>query len=99
MPKSHLRAMFPLRAKEMAFINSVVLGTRANTVMPKNFSSIPESLRTTSTTSTNNSKKKKRFENQLSLSSMAALPAISAYRNVHASKTLALVVRLQEGAS
>lgn len=52
MLKAHLRAMLPLRANEMAFINSVVFGTRANKVTPRNFSSMPEPSRTTSTTST-----------------------------------------------
>jgi len=49
---THERAMFPLRAKDMAFMNSVVLGTRAKIVIPRNFSSIPDPSRTTSTTST-----------------------------------------------
>lgn len=49
---THLRAMLPLRANDMAFMNSVVLGTRANKVRPRNFSSIPDPFSTTSTTST-----------------------------------------------
>ena len=52
---SHLSAIFPLRANEIAFINSVVLGTSANKVIPKNFSSMPESFNTTSTTSISSS--------------------------------------------
>lgn len=44
--------MFPLRANDMAFMNSVVLGTSAKMVIPRNFSSMPEPSRTTSTTST-----------------------------------------------
>lgn len=46
------RAMFPLMANEMAFMNSVVLGTSAKRVTPSSFSGIPEPSRTTSTTST-----------------------------------------------
>lgn len=49
---SDLRDIFPFKANEIAFINSVVLGTNAKSVTPRNFSSIPEPLRTTSTTST-----------------------------------------------
>ena len=52
---SHLRAMFPFRANEIAFMNSVVFGTRANRVIPRNFSSIPDPSSTTSTTPTSNS--------------------------------------------
>jgi hypothetical protein len=44
--------MLPLMAKEMAFMNSVVLGTRANSVTPKSFSGILDPFSTTSTTST-----------------------------------------------
>jgi hypothetical protein len=50
-----LNAMLPLIAKDMAFMNSVVLGTRAKRVIPRNFSSIPEPSRMTSTTSTRSS--------------------------------------------
>ena len=39
-------------AKEMAFMNSVVFGTRAKSVTPSNFSGIPDPSSTTSTTST-----------------------------------------------
>jgi len=46
------RAILPLRANEMALRNSVVLGTRANNVNPKNFSSIEIEPSTTSTVST-----------------------------------------------
>lgn len=49
---THLSAILPFKAKEKAFMNSVVLGTSANKVIPRNFSSIPEPWRTTSTTST-----------------------------------------------
>lgn len=49
---THERAMFPLSANEMAFINSVVFGTRAKRVIPRNFSSMPDPSRTSSTTST-----------------------------------------------
>jgi hypothetical protein len=44
--------MLPLRANAIAFMNSVVFGTRAKRVMPRNFSSMPEPSRMTSTTST-----------------------------------------------
>lgn len=94
--RAHLSAMFPFKANEMAFINSVVFGTRANSVTPRNFSSIPESLRTISTTSTSNSVK---FYQLRSDPSTIYSPAMIAYNAVHPSKTLALVVRLQEGAS
>ena len=47
----YLRAMFPYIAKDIAFINSVVFGTRAKRVIPRNFSSMPEPSNTTSTTS------------------------------------------------
>ena len=60
MTASYLSAIFPLRANEIAFMNSVVLGTSANKVIPKNFSWIPESLNTTSTTSTSSSVEKMR---------------------------------------
>ena len=40
----------------MAFMNSVVFGTRANSVTPRSFSGIPEPSKTTSTTSTKISK-------------------------------------------
>jgi hypothetical protein len=43
-------------ANDMAFMNSVVLGTKANNVTPKNFSGIPDPSKTTSTTSTKISK-------------------------------------------
>jgi hypothetical protein len=49
---AHLREILPCRAKDIAFMNSVVFGTRANRVTPRNFSSIPEPSRTTSTTLT-----------------------------------------------
>lgn len=52
---SYLRAIFPFKANDIAFINSVVLGTNANRVTPKNFSSIPEPSSTTSTTPTRSS--------------------------------------------
>lgn len=48
--------MLPFRAKEMALRNSVVLGTRANNVNPRNFSSMETEPRTTSTVSTRISK-------------------------------------------
>ena len=48
--------MFPLRANEMAFMNSVVFGTNAKSEMPRNFSGMPEPSSTTSTTSTKISK-------------------------------------------
>jgi hypothetical protein len=47
--------MLPFMANDTAFMNSVVLGTSANSVTPKNFSSMPEPFSTTSTTSTSNS--------------------------------------------
>ena len=50
------KAMLPFRAKEMALRNSVVLGTRANNVKPRNFSSMETEPRTTSTVSTRISK-------------------------------------------
>lgn len=50
--KTYLRAMLPFMAKDIAFMNSVVLGTSAKSVTPRNFSSIPEPFSTTSTTST-----------------------------------------------
>jgi hypothetical protein len=46
----------------MAFMNSVVFGTRANKVTPRNFSSMLEPSRTTSTTSTRISGKKNKHE-------------------------------------
>lgn len=55
---THLKAMFPFMANDTAFMNSVVLGTSANRVKPKNFSSIPDPSRTTSTTSTRISEEK-----------------------------------------
>jgi len=51
----YLRAMLPFMANDIAFMNSVVLGTSAKSVMPRNFSSIPDPSSTTSTTSTNSS--------------------------------------------
>ena len=62
--------MFPLIAKDIAFMNSVVLGTRAKRVIPRNFSSIPDPLRTTSTTSTRSSEKSHKFENNLQFTSL-----------------------------
>lgn len=53
--KACLSAIFPFKANEIAFMNSVVFGTRANRVTPRNFSSMPESSKITSTTSTNSS--------------------------------------------
>lgn len=58
---THLNAIFPFNANEIAFMNSVVLGTRANKVTPRNFSSMAEppeeeSPRMTSITSTRISK-------------------------------------------
>lgn len=47
-----LNAMLPDMANEKAFINSVVFGTSANRVTPRNFSSIPEPSKMASTTST-----------------------------------------------
>ncbi len=44
--------MLPFMANEMAFMNSVVFGTSANRVTPRNFSSMPEPSKMTSTTST-----------------------------------------------
>jgi hypothetical protein len=41
--------MFPFMANEMAFKNSVVLGTSANSVIPKNFSSMLEPTKIEST--------------------------------------------------
>ena len=52
---ANLSAMFPFMAKDMAFMNSVVLGTKAKRVIPRNFSSIPEPFKITSTTSTSSS--------------------------------------------
>lgn len=52
---ANLNAMFPFKANEIAFMNSVVLGTKAKRVMPRNFSSMPEPSNTTSTTSTRSS--------------------------------------------
>ena len=49
---THLSAMLPFMANEMAFMNSVVFGTSAKRVTPRNFSGIPEPSSTTSTTST-----------------------------------------------
>src|SRR5271155_2553993 len=49
---ANLNAIFPFNANEMALRNSVVLGTRANNVNPRNFSSIVPDPRTTSTVST-----------------------------------------------
>jgi hypothetical protein len=51
-PISILSAIFPFIAKLIAFRNSVVLGTNANSVMPRNFSSMSEPSRTESTVST-----------------------------------------------
>lgn len=48
----HLSAMLPFMANEMAFMNSVVFGTSAKSVTPRNFSGMPEPSSTTSTTST-----------------------------------------------
>ena len=50
---THDKAIFPFIANDIAFINSVVFGTNAKSVNPKNFSSIPDPANTTSTTSTN----------------------------------------------
>ena len=44
--------MLPFMANDMAFMNSVVFGTSANKLSPRNFSSIPLPASTTSTTST-----------------------------------------------
>ncbi len=94
---SNLKAMFPVIANDIAFMNSVVLGTSANSVTPRNFSSIPEPSRTTSTTSTSISEADVRqTENWYR---KPHLPAIIAYNAVHPNNTLALVVRLQLGAS
>jgi hypothetical protein len=46
------RAMFPLRAKEHAFMNSVAFGTTAKRTTPRSFSSNPVPSRMESTTST-----------------------------------------------
>ena len=52
LTKIYLNAMFSLMAKDMAFMNSVVLGTSAKSVIPRNFSCMPDPPRTTSTIST-----------------------------------------------
>jgi hypothetical protein len=53
--KTYLRAMLPFIANDIAFMNSVVLGTSANSVTPRNFSSMPDPFSTTSTTFTKSS--------------------------------------------
>lgn len=98
--RTNLNAMFPFRANDIAFINSVVFGTSAKRVIPKNFSSIPDPVRMTSTTSTRISTSREENSQQWLKSTMAwNAPAISAYRNVHDNNTLALVNRLHDGAS
>jgi len=98
--EAHLNDMFPFRANEMAFMNSVVLGTSANRVIPKNFSSIPESCSTTSTTSTSNSSAQtSQYTYTKFTTENIDVPAMIAYRAVQASNTPALVVRLHSGAS
>lgn len=64
---THDKAMLPLRANDIAFMNSVVFGTRANKVIPRNFSSMPEPSRMTSTTSTSISAKETIGRGQLGL--------------------------------
>ena len=95
--------MLPFIANEIAFMNSVVFGTRANSVTPKNFSSIPEPSKTTSTTSTKISVFAKIIcqsaSNETQTRETANSPAMIAYSAVHANNTLALVVRLHDGAS
>ena len=54
--EARLRAMLPLSANDIAFMNSVVLGTNAKSVTPRNFSAMPKSSSITSTTSTRSSK-------------------------------------------
>ena len=93
--------MFPFMAKDMAFMNSVVLGTSANNVTPRNFSSMPEPSSTTSTTSTKISTARglsAQFTNYY-MTARLDVPAIAAYSAVHANNTLALVVRLHDGPS
>ena len=100
--KTYLRAMLPFMANDTAFMNSVVLGTRANSVTPRNFSSIPDPFSTTSTTFTNISVQMGHVD-QLRRKDRRAfwiyVPAMIAYSAVHANSTLALTARLQEGPS
>ena len=93
--------MFPFIANEIAFMNSVVFGTSANNVTPRNFSSIPEPSKTTSTTSTKISviaeiihQSASTTDNETERPETANSPAMIAYSAVHANNTLALVVRL-----
>lgn len=95
---THLNAILPFMAKDIAFINSVVLGTNANNVTPRNFSSMPEPSRTTSTTSTKISTVQMSSAYHYTAMRRNA-PAIAAYSAVHPNNTLALVVRLQDGPS
>jgi len=95
----YLKAIFPFKANEIAFMNSVVFGTSAKRVTPKNFSSIPEPSKITSTMPTrisgaNYSIIKNRINGEA-----VYIPAIKANSAVHMSSTLALVIRLHEGAS
>ena len=104
--KTYLRKMLPFMAKDIAFMNSVVLGTRANSVTPRNFSSTPEPFSTTSTTSTSISvevridqQRETRHCCRMGRADCKHIPAIAAYSAVHANSTLALTARLQEGPS
>lgn len=94
---AYLRAILPLRAKEIAFINSVVFGTSANRVTPRNFSSMPEPCRTTSTTSTRISVEAVQTINNYEVGLRS--PAIIAYRAVQVKRTAVLVPRVHDGAS
>lgn len=97
--KVYLSEIFPFRANEIAFMNSVVLGTSANKVIPKNFSSIPEPFSTTSTISTRSSSALINQRPQQNDNANVDVPAMRAYKAVHDSNTAALVIRLHSGAS
>ena len=82
-------------------MNSVVFGTSANKVTPRNFSSMPEPSRMTSTTSTKISVHKILSAQHIprKITTRKHVPAMIAYNAVHANSTLALVARLHEGPS
>ena len=61
---THLSAILPFMAKDMAFMNSVVLGMRVNKVKPRNFSSMATPSSTTSTTSTRISTRQLHFSSR-----------------------------------
>jgi len=95
--QTHLSAMFPFMANDMAFMNSVVLGMRVKRVNPRNFSSTATPSRTTSTTSTRISTRQLHpfRSNQMKIN----IPAIMANKTVHPSNTPVLTPLVQLGDS